>query len=79
MERKKTLGRVSAVLPNIVIQRTSKKYTEEEIDDLYKEIETHDHVIPIRRLCDKLNTSSNTGLTPQQAAVVSHFSLSQCQ
>lgn len=47
-----------------------KKYTDEEIDDLYHELETRDHVIPIQRLCEKLNTNMSQGMSSENAAQV---------
>jgi sodium/potassium-transporting ATPase subunit alpha len=47
-----------------------KKYTEEELDELHNEIETRDHVIPIQRLCEKLHTNSENGMTILEASKV---------
>ncbi|KOC67548.1 Sodium/potassium-transporting ATPase subunit alpha [Habropoda laboriosa] len=48
-------------------QITKKKLTHEELIDLQQEFITHDHVIPLEQLCEKLNTDPTTGLTEEQA------------
>ncbi|XP_076661006.1 sodium/potassium-transporting ATPase subunit alpha [Halictus rubicundus] len=49
-----------------------KKPTDNDIEDLHKEISTNDHTIPLKRLCEKLNTDINNGLTEQHAREVLH-------
>lgn len=47
-----------------------KKLTENEIEDLHQELTTEDHIIPLPRLCEKLQTNATTGLTFSQAESV---------
>ncbi|XP_076222998.1 sodium/potassium-transporting ATPase subunit alpha [Nomia melanderi] len=44
-----------------------KKLSENEIEDLHKELSTNDHTISLKRLCEKLNTDVNNGLTEEEA------------
>ncbi|XP_053987982.1 sodium/potassium-transporting ATPase subunit alpha-like [Hylaeus volcanicus] len=48
-------------------QVVKKKLTEDEINDLHQELSTRDHLIPLKQLCEKLNTNLITGLTEQEA------------
>ncbi|KZC11054.1 Sodium/potassium-transporting ATPase subunit alpha [Dufourea novaeangliae] len=47
-----------------------KKLTDEEIEDLHKELSTKDHMIPLKRLCEKLHTNVDNGLTKEEAGNV---------
>lgn len=64
---KEMLGKITGRAPSSG-HLQPKRYTDEEFDALYHELETHDHVIPIQRLCDKLNTHSTRGLSNEEAA-----------
>lgn len=44
--------------------------TQEEIQELHEELETTDHMIPLERLCEKLNTNPETGLTMEMAGEI---------
>ena len=50
-----------------ILSTQKKKLTEEEINDLHQELETVDHLIPLQKLCDKLKTNLNKGLTHNKA------------
>ncbi|EZA47803.1 Sodium/potassium-transporting ATPase subunit alpha [Ooceraea biroi] len=47
-----------------------RKLTSEEIEELHHELETIDHMIALETLCEKLNTSTVTGLTREQARAI---------
>ncbi|XP_076277316.1 sodium/potassium-transporting ATPase subunit alpha [Lasioglossum baleicum] len=47
-----------------------RRTTTNEIEELHKEISTNDHMIPLKRLCEKLNTDVKNGLTEQHAREV---------
>ncbi|XP_076182319.1 sodium/potassium-transporting ATPase subunit alpha [Ptiloglossa arizonensis] len=49
--------------PNQVVK---KKFTDNEIKDLQQELTTKDHIISLERLCEKLNTNLEKGLTEEQ-------------
>ncbi|XP_014209852.1 sodium/potassium-transporting ATPase subunit alpha-like [Copidosoma floridanum] len=59
------LGRKSS-LGNV----PQRRYTNEELEILHAEPETQDHVIPIKRLCDKLNSHPSQGMSSEAAALV---------
>ncbi|XP_011504584.1 PREDICTED: sodium/potassium-transporting ATPase subunit alpha-like [Ceratosolen solmsi marchali] len=44
-----------------------KKYTKKELGDLHNEMETRNHIIPIKRLCERLNTHVDKGITNEEA------------
>ncbi|XP_078040366.1 sodium/potassium-transporting ATPase subunit alpha [Augochlora pura] len=44
-----------------------KKHIDNDIEDLHKELSTNDHTIPLKRLCEKLDTDINNGLTEDKA------------
>lgn len=59
--------------PSAVTISTStqaKKSIDEEIEDLYQEVETRDHIIPIHRLCEKLRTDVDRGVSSEVAEEV---------
>ena len=51
--------------PSLLMQK--KKLTEDEVNDLHHELETVDHLIPLHKLCDKLETNLKKGLTHNKA------------
>ena len=67
--------RSSTFAANLLHAATGRRKTDDtgttgHFDALYQEIETLDHVLPIQRLCDKLNTDVTRGMTREEAARV---------
>lgn len=54
-------------VPEKIVQ---KRLTENELKDLQEELVTDDHVIPLEKLCQKLNTDERNGLTEEEAEKV---------
>ncbi|XP_076750560.1 sodium/potassium-transporting ATPase subunit alpha isoform X1 [Xylocopa sonorina] len=55
---------------NVVVK---KKLTDDEIKDLQQELRTKDHIIPLERLCEKLDTDPILGLTEEKAKEIYHI------
>lgn len=47
-------------------QLVKKKFTENEIRDLRQELSTNDHIIPLEKLCEKLQTDTVRGLREEE-------------
>ncbi|KAL7296266.1 hypothetical protein TKK_0010502 [Trichogramma kaykai] len=62
---KELMSRMSAKLPHII--SGGGGISDRELEDLHREVDTHDHVVPIQRLCERLQTNAETGLTEDQA------------
>ncbi|XP_066600412.1 sodium/potassium-transporting ATPase subunit alpha-like [Prorops nasuta] len=53
------------LVPSIPVKE--KKLTDYELQDLHQELDTYDHVIPLKMLCQKLQTDLENGLTEEKA------------
>lgn len=67
-----SVSRQPSTISQISVRRSAslaqrKKFTEYEIEELHHELETVDHVIPLKRLCQKLLTDPRLGLSQTTA------------
>lgn len=53
---------------NQAVSVPPKKLSEEDLEELYQELDTRDHIISIHRLCEKFHTDISNGMTNEVAA-----------